>query len=410
METQRQIGARCRVLTMDGGPSPLLQIRLLAEIERRYPGFLERTDVFAGTSDGSLITLFLAAQLTRKKKAPQIFEEAIGFANGIVHALDATWCGLARLVLGYAAMDRGERFRKLLSAPENFGDLYMTDLDRRAMVVTFDAFSWEPRYFRNFSPFCERRVHEDPRGPKLVSAALASSAFPMFLPIHYGPGKRHFVDGGLVANNPAMCALVSAAEHLRALSGDKTDSIRPWLDRVCLFSLGATESEAERHATTRPPKTNERDEGNEKQRAIDHGAVRPDESNAPRRDMRHSKERMKISRWPDRDIDWGWMQWLAVRPMFLINTMLQASSNAVTQQCNDLLGPQHHRYGPSMGEIAAALGIMLAPPGKVISELDKRANEIIHGKHYDGLVFAEALRWVESFWMKDHPDQTTVSP
>ncbi len=385
METQRQIGARCRVLTMDGGPSPLLQIRLLAEIERRHPGFLERTDMFAGTSDGSLITLFLAAQLARGKSAPRIFEEAIEFANGIVRALDATWCGLARLVLGYAAMDRGDRFRRLLSAPENLGDLYMTDLNRRAMVVTFDAFNWQPRYFRNFAPFCDRRPNEDPRGPKLVSAALASSAFPMFLPIHFGPGKRHYVDGGLVANNPAMCALVSAAEHLRAVSGGHSDTIRPWLNRICLLSLGATESDAERRATTHPP---------------GHPS-HLDEGNAPRRDIRHSKERMKIARWPDADIDWGWMQWLAVRPMFLINTMLQASSNAVVQQCTELLGPQHLRYGPSMGEIAAALGIMLAPPGKVIAELDKRANEIINGKHIDGQTFAATLEWVGSWWMRD---------
>ncbi len=186
-----------------------------------------------------------------------------------------------------------------------------------------------------------------------------------------------------MANNPSMCALTSAAEHLRWERGRDDETVRRWLGDVCLLSLGATESDEEREATIRPPK------------AI------PDESNAPRREVRASKRRMHINRWPEFDIDWGWMQWLAKRPLFLVNTMLQAPSNAVARQCADLLGPQHHRYGPSMGEIGAALGIMLAPPGKVIAELDERAAHITSGVGPEGERFNETVRWVERNWMRD---------
>jgi hypothetical protein len=390
MENPPKPLTRCRVLTMDGGPSPLLQIRLLREIERRCPGFLERTTLFAGTSDGSLMTLFLAAQLKRGKPADLIFKEAVHFANGVVHALDATCCGITRLVLGCAAMDRVAPFRSLLASEAAYGGIRMNELDRAAMVVTFDAFNWEPRYFRNFPPFCDRRTGEDARGPSLVSAALASSAFPLFLPIHYGPGKRHYVDGGLVANNPAMCALVSAAEFMRAQDDPgHHQTVRHWLGKISLLSLGATESAAERQATIRPPPDNLHDE-----------------SNAPPLELKASKARMRIGSWPKGDIDWGWIQWLAVRPLFLINTMLQAPSNAVAQQCHDLLGRQHHRYGPAMGEIAAALRIMLAPPKKVIRELDNRARKITSGQHPDSLAFERTVEWVQANWMKDAVETT----
>lgn len=380
---------------MDGGPSPLLTIRLMREIERRCPGFLERTDMFAGTSDGALMTLFLATRLTRKtanEPVMQIFDDAVRFADGIVNALDATWGGIARLVFGFAAMDRVEKLERLLT--ESYGGLYMNDLNRRAMVVCFDAFNWEPRYFRNFSPFCERRTTEDPRGPTAVSAALASSAFPLYLPLHFGPGQRHYIDGGIVANNPTMCALVSAGEHLRT-EHHRNGSVRPWLHDLSILSIGASESHTERRATVRPPGES----------AKDHlrPPPLPGVANATARELRESKARMQIEAWPQKDIDWGWYQWLAKRPLLLINTMLQAPSNAVVRQCSDLLGEEHHRFGPSMGEIGAGLTIMMAPAPKVIAGLEKAAREIIDGPSEDHDRFEDTVRWIEEHWMRDPP-------
>jgi patatin-like phospholipase/acyl hydrolase len=54
---------------MDGGPGPLLHVRLLHYLEKAlskagHPSLLTTTDVFAGTSDGALISLFLAKKLT----------------------------------------------------------------------------------------------------------------------------------------------------------------------------------------------------------------------------------------------------------------------------------------------------------------------------------------------------------
>lgn len=127
----------------------------------------------------------------------------------------------------------------------------------------------------------------------------------------------------------------------------------------------------------------------------------PDESTATKREILESQERMKIDRWPERDIDWGWFQWLAKRPMLLVNTMLQAPTNAVVRQCTDLLGASHHRFGPSMGEIGAALGIMMAPSKKVIQGLDDAADAVIHGSGPDHTHFLETVQWIETHWMHD---------
>ena len=212
MENAQGRGGRFRVLTMDGGPSPLLQIRLLREVERLCPGFLERTDLFAGTSDGGFISLFLAASLTRGKSAAQALDDAVTFGNELIYALDLDWCSVARLLLGFSAAHSARGLRALLEKKDVYGDLRMTELTRGAMVVSFDAFNWRPRYFRNFEPFCHRGA-DDTSGATLVDAALSSSAFPLFLPIHYGFRGRHYLDGGLVANNPCLLYTSDAADE-----------------------------------------------------------------------------------------------------------------------------------------------------------------------------------------------------
>jgi patatin-like phospholipase/acyl hydrolase len=76
-------------------------------------------------------------------------------------------------------------------------------LDNKDTMTYKDFRSWKPKFFHNFEtgPInndCSRYV---------VDVALYTSAAPTFFPIHHG-----HADGGLVANNPSMCALAQALE------------------------------------------------------------------------------------------------------------------------------------------------------------------------------------------------------
>ncbi|HMY18935.1 MAG TPA: hypothetical protein PKA58_21560, partial [Polyangium sp.] len=53
------------ILSIDGGPAAPVQVRMLRKVEERYPGFLASTDMFAGTSDGAMVGMFLASRLPK---------------------------------------------------------------------------------------------------------------------------------------------------------------------------------------------------------------------------------------------------------------------------------------------------------------------------------------------------------
>jgi len=78
--------------------------------------------------------------------------------------------------------------------------------------------SWKPKFFHNFpeaSTDSEQLV---------VDVALRTTAAPTYFPVYQG-----FIDGGVAANNPSMCALAQAL--------DPTTANRT-LDDISLLSVG----------------------------------------------------------------------------------------------------------------------------------------------------------------------------
>ncbi|HEX4939460.1 MAG TPA: patatin-like phospholipase family protein [Candidatus Kapabacteria bacterium] len=211
-----------RILSLDGGGvRGLLSATLLDQLEQRVPGWLNNVDMVAGTSTGGIIACGLGHGLTPADicrfyydRMPKIFADSllddITDAGGLIGAQ-------------YSLKNLRRELKKV------FGDTRLGQLRCRVVIPSFDLDQqapgkhrhWRPRYFHNFP--CEHS-HPD---EKVVDVALRTSAAPTFFPTVDG-----YVDGGVIANNPAMVALSHALDQSLPLPQ------RPQLDEIRLLSVG----------------------------------------------------------------------------------------------------------------------------------------------------------------------------
>ncbi len=265
------------VLALDGGGiRGVLTAVLLERLNRAVP-FLEHVDLFAGTSTGGIISLALACGFSPaevralyKELGSTIFEDSLlddvrdlGNLVGADYSLDNLAGSLA----------------------EKFEGKTLGDLERKVLIPTFDldnapvkpgqARTWKAKFFHNFpGPDSDAKERVD-------QVALRTSAAPTFFPIFQG-----YIDGGVVASNPAMCALAQALHK---------DTGGQEIDQVVLLSIG----------TGRNPRFLESQDG-----------------------------------------DWGLAQWAP----HLVDLMLEGSANLANYQCRQVLGDRFLRIDPLLPE------------------------------------------------------------
>lgn len=266
-----------RVLSIDGGgirglvTTVLLQ-RLAAE--PGLSGFLERADLLAGTSTGGLLALGLAKGLELDEmrrlyveRGPKIFDDSwlddlldIGKLRGADYSI-----GPLRREL-----------RRILGASTTLGEL-----EKRVLITTFDLDNrhpdpsrrtWKPKLFHNFPGA------GNDRRELAYKVGLYTAAAPTYFPAVDG-----YIDGGVYAGNPAMCAL--------AQTQDARYKPTPTLDEVVLLSLGTGTS------------------------------------------LFHIKRK---------NLDWGYAQW--IKP--LVSLMLDGSTGIADYQCHQMLHERYHRLAP----------------------------------------------------------------
>jgi uncharacterized protein len=210
-----------RILSLDGGGiRGVLTAVLLERMEAAHPGFLEQFDLLAGTSTGGLLALGLASGLN-PTEARQLYEQwgSHVFADTVLDNLR----DLGTLV----GADYSIRPLKDALAAQ-FRGRTLGDLSRKVLVAAFDLDnspvepgqqrSWKAKFFHNF-PGPGSDASE-----RIVDVGIRTSAAPTYFPIYQG-----YIDGGVVANNPAMCGL---AQALHPASGGQQ------LADVILLSLG----------------------------------------------------------------------------------------------------------------------------------------------------------------------------
>ncbi len=274
--------ARYRVLSLDGGGiRGIVTVLLLKQLSSlpSLAGWLDRVDLIAGTSTGGLLALGIARGLTLEAieniyvtKGKVIFRDSwlddvadIGTLIGADYDLK----GLRRVVRQILATDTtlGDLGKHVLVAAfdlDNAGDPQRAPGDPR---------TWKPKLFHNFP------------GPNSDQDALAwkvglyTAAAPTYFPAYEG-----YVDGGVYATNPSMCAL---AQTLDRRYGPPAE-----LDEVVLLSIGTGTS---------------------------------------------------LHYIPKKNLNWGYAQW--AKP--LVTLVLDGVAGIADYQCRQILGERYHRLAPA---------------------------------------------------------------
>jgi Patatin-like phospholipase len=228
-----EIMARYFILSCDGGGyRGILTAQLLTLLTDDRPALLGKVDLFAGTSTGGLISLALATGGTTPAQLIDIYTE-IGAQvfypdNEVTPLFGAKW------TKGLPALEQTVR--------GIVGNKTLQDLNRNVVIVSFELHgdnngapgSWGPAVFTNIATPAQAAVSTtgSPIGLRIVGAAaktalfdvaLSTSAAPTYFPTH-----NRYVDGGVIANNPALVAVAMA----------RAGTAPPPLSDIYVLSLG----------------------------------------------------------------------------------------------------------------------------------------------------------------------------
>jgi hypothetical protein len=277
LRKRRETVAKYRVISFDGGGiRGLIPIILLEKIIKT-PGLenlLDSVDLLAGTSTGGLIALGLA-QGHSLDTLRRFYED-----KGKVIFKDSWMDDFKDLVkVTGADYDIRPLRRELQSLYKK--ETTLGSLDKKVLITSFDLEDdgkdygrprWKPKLFHNF-----QGLNTD-RDSKAVDVGLYTCAAPTFFPSVDG-----YVDGGVYANNPAMCAL--------AQTQDPRYGPPAKLDEVHLLSFGTG---------------------------------------------------LNLQSIKGQSLDWGYWRW--AKP--IIYLMLEATTEIADYQCDKILGGRYHRLAP----------------------------------------------------------------
>jgi patatin-like phospholipase/acyl hydrolase len=269
--------ATYRVLSIDGGGiRGIVTTVMLQRLAARagLEGFLDKIDLITGTSTGGLLALGIARGLDLEEirglyevDGPEIFDD-----SWLDDLLD-----LGKLRgADYKTAPMRRVLKRILGEDTTLGRL-----KNRVLITAFDMDNenpdemkrtWKPKLFHNF-PGAGNDRHELAYKVGLYTAAAPT----------YFPSVDGYIDGGVYANNPAMCGL--------AQTQDTRYRPTPAIDEVVLLSLGTGTSLFYIRGKT---------------------------------------------------LDWGYVQW--AKP--LINLMLDGISGIADYHCQQMLRDRYHRLAP----------------------------------------------------------------
>jgi len=272
--------AKYRILALDGGGiRGLITVVMMQDLakEAGLTNWLDKVDLVAGTSTGGILALAIAKGLDLslmrelyEEKGKKVFDDS--FLDDVLDL--GTLIGAE-----YGNKKLTAELKRVLGNTTTLGQL-----DRNVLVTTFDLdnndpdpaeHSWKPKIFHNVPV---KNSKDNDAGTLAYKAALYTAAAPTYFPSVDG-----YVDGGVYANNPSMCAV--------AQTQDSRNKFNPKLDDVVLLSLGTGTS---------------------------------------------------LTYIKGNNLNWGYAQW--VKP--LITLMMDGVNGIAHYQCKQLLGDRYKRLAP----------------------------------------------------------------
>ena len=197
-----------RILSIDGGGlRGIIPLAILENLDRARPRWRDGINMYAGTSTGGLIALALA-----KGMAPrEIMDVYLGSGKSIFdHSLWHEIATLDKAVGPQYASDNREKVVQGLLGNTRLEDYLSEDKSRgHVLIAAFDLHKWKPKLFHNMPT----KDDSDDGGAIAYRVAMATSAAPTYFSSFDG-----FVDGGVFANNPAMCALAQTQDSRNKMS------------------------------------------------------------------------------------------------------------------------------------------------------------------------------------------------
>ncbi len=199
------------ILSIDGGGiRGVIPARIIIEIENILKVKLNKQkidisdyfDLIAGSSTGAILALLYS--LPDHPDSSEILN--IYYDNGKKIFKTNFW---KRITFGLFS-EKYETKSIKDTLKKYFSDFKLSDLKKDCLVTAFDMEQYRSIFFTN--------PKSDDKDFKLVDVALSSSAAPTYFDPYpmesVDKTNKHVnVDGGLFANNPAMCAMVEACKN-----------------------------------------------------------------------------------------------------------------------------------------------------------------------------------------------------
>lgn len=278
---------KMRILSMDGGGARgLYTATILARIVREEPRLLDNIDLIAGTSTGAVIGMLLASDFP-PDEIQRIFEQLAPK----IFAPVPLWRRTASpfFASSYDSEVRSNIFHDWCE------DRTFADVKKWLLITTFKVDGINPHPDASIFPGnCTRwrpgLLTNIPRMQGLVEPDLPltlhevlmwATAAPVYFPIQDG-----YVDGGVFANNPSLCAMTRSLANIPQLSSKD----------VCVLSLGT--------------------------------GVRP--------------KRLDID--SNGSLSWGLGRWAP----YLVDLLFDSSNRTVNLHMAYLLGQRYHRVNPEL--------------------------------------------------------------
>lgn len=196
------------ILSIDGGGiRGVITAMFLSQLEKKMESTLyDKFDLFAGTSTGALIALNIAANKATGENCVHLYN-----VDNAQTIMDKSFWDEHLPIQNQPKYD-GKGKRKALK--KVFKDQHLMDVDKSVLITAYDII------LRKIVVFKSKGGADSDYNPKLVEVADATTAAPTYFPTIKSKDEpnRWLVDGGLSANNPAMCAL---AESLKTHTPNK---------------------------------------------------------------------------------------------------------------------------------------------------------------------------------------------